>query len=544
MTVPDNSSVFATYVDSQRTVSTPAWAKAATGTNYDSPFIPVFLEREIAANGVNCGMIGHAVGDTMVSQWAVGSTNHNKFLSTIAAAGGGFESLHWHLGGTDSAAGTAPATYKTALTAILDGFKPSNTVIGTSYPEILTATGNRRAGSNNTAASVQAIRKATKEIVATRTKGFYFEPHDIELGDNVHQNSNGDLYYARGLHRALNAQRAGLSVAGPVIASATRASNSLDIVLPVTLPAGATALTLLGSPKSRFAVYPTGTVPVEAGTGALAISNVSVSTNPVRITLTLAADPGNTAALDVYAFIYPDPVANGALDMVRDDYVADGITYGRQLEATTSGALVVAAPGGGTVVPGDPAVGDVIQMNVYNSIVDAGTVASAGAGWNDLDQSMYPASTPKSLTNSTGAATNAKASITNATAKSTIQDTTAYPAVVPKAVADTYIYMDKANLLSNGASTLGKVDITGLVDTAVYTVQVFAFRVNTASRLENITVAGVTKSPNVGTGGTPTAWTAEYTGVQSTGGLISVQATQNGSENYAYIAAVKLTRTA
>lgn len=126
---------------------------------------------------------------------------------------------------------------------------------------------------------------------------------------------------------------------GPTITAARRAAGSKNIVLQVSYPNGGSALSMVGAPASRFKVYPAGTV-----TGALAFdATTPITLGASTITLALAADPGDVA-LDVYAFLVPDPVPNGAADMIYDNVTdGDGITVGRHLAANLA-PIAVARP--------------------------------------------------------------------------------------------------------------------------------------------------------------------------------------------------------
>lgn len=334
LTPSPNSSMYARYTDSGRTVSTPHWATPAVSTDYDNIGAVTFLNLEVAKHAVNCAIVGHAVGATKISEWQPGQQYHTELLAVLDAVGG-FETLYWHLGGTDAQAPTPAATYKAGVKTFLDSLVSHNVARGSNYNEILTSTGTRTGTDVYT--NVQSLRVAVKQLASERTNAFYSEPHDYSIGDTVHQNSDGAVSLAKAIHRASNAKLAGQSVAGPVLVSGVR--SGANVTLTATLPAGATALAIAGTPAIKFQVYPTGVAPTTDKAAALAISSATVSGN--TITLVLAAVP--TTGLDVYYNIYPDYNTNGTDNNTTDNYTADGITYGRMLEPTTSGPIQVAA---------------------------------------------------------------------------------------------------------------------------------------------------------------------------------------------------------
>lgn len=375
--IPAFGAVYARYTDGARTVNTPAWALVASSSNYDSAFLAEFLNNEISNSGVNCAVVGHAVGSTKVADWAVAGANYNDLVAVLDAVGG-FEAFYWHLGGTDAQDGTTYADFKSGVEAIFTGLESHNAVLGGAFARVMTATATRLLNGDTTA-NVQNIRRAMKDAAAGMTLGFYSEPHDVIVGDNVHQTELGNVRLARATHRAFNAKRASLSAAGPVIASAVRATSSADVVLTVTLPAGATTLAAIGSPAERFIVYPAGATPVAAGTGSLPISSIAVGTS--TITLTLSSTPSNAQALDVYVFNFPDPSgANAAANDVRDDYTADGIAVGRQIEPTTSAAITAPAPGGAPSAPFVDTFTEADATNLSAHTSDSGHTWAAASG--------------------------------------------------------------------------------------------------------------------------------------------------------------------
>ncbi|WP_137898362.1 sialate O-acetylesterase [Sphingomonas sp. 2SG] len=323
VSIEPNSAVFARYSDSSRSVTTPAWAVPADSSNYDSTFVAEFLRRQVADRGVNCGVIGHAVGATAISTWQPGQTN-NADLRAVLEAAGGFEAFYWHQGGDDAGGGTSAAAYQTGLSGIFGDLAARNAARGSSFERYVTTMATRTSGGAGSTASVQTIRKAALDWSASNG-ATYLEPHDVVLEDAVHQGQPGSITLARHLHRATTAA----TDQGPTIVSGTRSG------VAITLTTSA-AVSLVGSPTDRFAVF-------AAGTSATALAIASLAASGTKITVTLSADPGSTA-LDLHWLRHPDPSGSGAAaNMIYDTYNADGISIGRQLQPTLSGPVGIAA---------------------------------------------------------------------------------------------------------------------------------------------------------------------------------------------------------
>lgn len=330
--------VYATYADT-RTVTSPAWALPADGSNYDATAVAELLRLQVAEKGVNWGFVGHSVGGSSVNGWQPGNTHFNNLLPILAEVGG-FESWWSYLGGTDAGAGTTGAAYKTGLTNIFNELVNRNLIRGASFQRYITIAATRLAGGDGTAAQVTALRVAGKDWAA-ENGGVYLEPHDITLLDDVHQDQAGGVTLARHLFRAMSA-----GDVGPTITVGSRAGTV--ITLPVQHASGATALVRAGTAAGRFAVYQMGTL-----TSALALAStdpVVVSAN--SITLNLAADPGNSVALDVYALRHPDPSGSAAQSsMVYDNRNPEGFAYGRHVQPTHTPVQIAAPDGSSSPAP-------------------------------------------------------------------------------------------------------------------------------------------------------------------------------------------------
>ena len=366
------SGMFAAYTDSSAAnggYQSPAWAPPADGGNYGSTFAAEFLRRQVAASGVACGLVGNAVGSTQIAAWQPGQPN-NVLLRSILDAVGGFEAFYWHQGGDDAGAGTSLATYKANLDAMFSDVASHNAVFGSNFTKLLTAMATRTSSGAGTTASVQTIRQAQKQWAATNG-GIYLEPHDVTLADGaVHQDQAGNITLAQHAHRAL-LPSLGLTGndTGATLGTPSRASGSAVVYIPVSLPSGATKLVLMGNAYKRFTVYPAGTL-----TGALAVSSLTYDSANTRLVLTLSAAPADSQALDVYAFVHPDPSGADYLnDMIRDDRVdGDSITVGRSLEPSTAGPVTcpaIAASGAAPVntaaptISGTPQVGQTLTAS-------------------------------------------------------------------------------------------------------------------------------------------------------------------------------------
>ena len=353
----------------------PADGYASQGSYYGSAFLAEFLRLEVAAAGVNCGVIGHAVGGTGISSWEPGSSTaqtacYGQLATTLAAAGGAWEAMIWMQGHSDSGGGTTNANYQSALTTAFAGFAALNSQ--PSFAKYLASIPNIDSSAWGTPAAIMTIRQAAAAWCAANS-ATYVQPEDLDLIDGVHETMAGAVTLARHFYRATRPE---LGLAsndnGPIITGATRAANSLDIVLPVSLASGAT-LASVGAPGSRFKVFPTG-----ATSGALALNSAApITVGPNTITLHLAADPGNATPLDVYAFYPPDPSYTGEADCIYDTNASDGdgLTTGRQLAATILTPITAAAP-----VPSVPV--NTAAPAITGSSAAIGLLTAGTGSWN------------------------------------------------------------------------------------------------------------------------------------------------------------------
>jgi len=454
VTISPNGALYAAVDDTSITVATAAWALPSDSGPYTSTFAAEFLRRQVASYGVACGLVGYAKGDTAISDWASGTAQRNKLLATLDAVGG-FEAFYWHQGGNDAGAGTTKATYKAALDNLFADLAAHNPIFGTNFTKSITAMATRLAAGAGTVATVQAIRQASKEWAAANS-GIYLEPHDLNLEDSVHQGQPGNIVLAQHLHRAFASNDIGPSLGTP-----TRAAGSAVISVPVSLPTGATSIVLTGSPQTRFTVYPSGTT-----TGALTVSSLAWSAATQSLELTLSSAPADSQALDVYAFLHPDPSGTTAnANMIRDDRMEDGISVGRSLEPTTAGPVVCAAVGPATA-PAQMSAPTLAAIDASIAVTRAADPSNGGSAitgydlrystdestWTTVAMTTNP-HTVSGLTNATlyYVQTRANNAIGNGAWSASASATPA--AVVSAPLSDTFAATDGTNLSAHAADT-------------------------------------------------------------------------------------------
>ncbi|MBB5714767.1 LamG-like jellyroll fold domain-containing protein [Sphingomonas aerophila] len=339
-----NTSIYAAPLEPTQTAYTPSWGANVDGTTgYNSAFAAEFLNRQIAAAGVSCALVGYARGSQSITVFVPGGADNGGLRAALDAVGG-FETFIWMQGHTDAKNGMASATYQTNLTSLFADVTAHNATLGSNYDKLIGSIPNINSTSWGTSAQIQAIRNASAAWAAANG-GVSINANDIDLYDGVHESQAGAITLADHFYRA---SRSGLGLAhndaGPAISSATRAAGSANVVLTISLPSGATALTSVGSPASRFAVFASGST-----SGGLALdATTPISISGSTITLKLAAVPADSQALDVYAFYPPDSSNAGQANVIYDNNTdGDGITRGRQLMATLA-AVTAAAPVPGT----------------------------------------------------------------------------------------------------------------------------------------------------------------------------------------------------
>lgn len=349
VTIPANAACFAQALEPSATAAPlPSWGLIAEGSSgpYNSAFAAEYLGKRIAATGVNCGLIGYARGAASITRFIPGGADNAGLRAALDAAGG-FETFIWMQGHTDARDGMSGATYQGHLTTLFNDMTARNAIRGSNYDKLLGSIPNISSTAWGAPAQILAIRNAVASWVLANG-GSRINAQDINLYDNVHQSQIGSVTLADHFYRA---SRPGLGLAGddtgPSLASGSRAAGAVDIVLPVSYPTGASAMSGVGSPASRFSVFNTGTM-----TSALALdSTTPITIGASSITLKLASAPADSQALDVYAFA-PIDAAGADANAIYDNHTdGDGITRGRQLMATVAPIDVAAPGGGGTPTP-------------------------------------------------------------------------------------------------------------------------------------------------------------------------------------------------
>jgi hypothetical protein len=301
---------------------------------YDSAFAAEFLNLQVAAAGVNCAQVGCPVGSTSITAW-IGTGAQVSTLHGLLDAVAGWEAFIWMQGHSDSLAGMSNATYQADLGTLFADITPHNAVRGSSYDKYLASIPNN-GGSWGTPSQITVIRNASSAWAAANG-GTYVAPEDLNTVDGTHPNQHGALVMAQHFHRAMR-PALGLTHgdAGPAISSASRASGSANVVLTMSLPTGATAMSFIGSPGGRFFVASPNSQNLKR-----IISSLSISGS--QITLALATAPPNNEPLDVW-FARPFDPTDSSADMVYDNNVdGDGITTGRH-PVVSLAATTVAAP--------------------------------------------------------------------------------------------------------------------------------------------------------------------------------------------------------
>lgn len=340
LTPPANGSCLAGYGGGSPsytpTVSTMPWQQFADGGTYDAPFGSELLRAQISASGVNCGLIGHAVGSTAISSWANGQANNTYLKSVLARAGGAFEAFVWFQGHSDSGAGTAKAAYKTALSALMADIASVNSFASfgkyvASIPYLATTGWGKYS-------AISAIRQAAGEW-CSENGAIYVNVDDLSTADGVHQDFAGGVTCARHFHRAMRGQDSGFRVT-----SASRVGAV--ITCTVAHGSGGSDFSAVGSLVNRVHVFDSGSL-----TALRRVSSFA-KVNSTSFTLTLEQDPGDGAALDLWFFpATANAVSNnGNTDYLVDNLVAgDGFTTGRILEATITAPINVPLVSGGTI---------------------------------------------------------------------------------------------------------------------------------------------------------------------------------------------------
>lgn len=324
ITPPANGSLLARYRWGQGENLAPEWGLTNGGSgSYRGAFAGEILNRQIAASGVNCAIVGCAEGGATVATFLPGAENGINLFNVLAAVGG-WEAMIVHIGGSDFTSGTLPDDYASRLHAILDAVTAANAVRGSDYQLVVTAMASRQ---GTISEDVLSIRIKAEEVADMRG-GVYLEPRDVALVDTVHQTQAGNVTLARATDLALTGAHH-----PPEIIEVTRDGAVLTLIGEVHAPA--TQLALQGLWTSRIRVY------AEGNATQLPISNLT--TSGTTITATLASDPGDVE-LTVWIYRHPDPGSP------HNHNIHDNYTIPRHLRPSTA-PFVIPASGPPPVLP-------------------------------------------------------------------------------------------------------------------------------------------------------------------------------------------------
>ncbi len=327
--------VYATFTDTGGALVPAAWAAPLDGSSYDSAFVADFLNRTVEAMGCNWFVAGAPVGSQPIANFVPGGSR-NAGTRAVMSAIGGFEEVIWYQGHSDAKVGSSSSYYQAQLTALFNDFTAYNGVRGSSYRKAVATIGAINSALWGTPFQINTIRSAARAWAAANGAA-YVGANDFTLVDGVHQTQAGNLALVRHFYRALRN-----SDVGPSLGAGTRPNGSLVVTIPVSFPAGATALTTVGSFAPRLKLFLAGT------TSPVALTSVSVGA--AAITANLQYDPGNGAAFDAYAY-FPNETGNAASDgNVYDDHVGDTFGVGRQLQVNSTPAIVAAPTPGGPII--------------------------------------------------------------------------------------------------------------------------------------------------------------------------------------------------
>ena len=333
ISIPANGRVLASWGGTGGAADNTAssWMTVADATvgnsRANSAGVAELLNLQIAASGVNCGVIGHAVGATAISSWLPGQANHTELARVIALAGGAFEAMWWFQGHSDAQGAALYSTYKANLATF---FASMAGLSSRSFTKYLSAIPNINYVGWGIFRERMRLRKAQQDW-ADENGGTYLSFADIELVDGVHQTQAGAKRIARHFHRATRPEF-GLAGndSGPLVTGVTK--SGVDLTLAIDMPANASGLSSIGSPATRFQVIAAGDV----NAAAFALDGTTpITVGSSSITLKLASDPGNVA-LEVFPMGAQPAVNDGSLSVVYDNASADGdgIGVGRQLFAS------------------------------------------------------------------------------------------------------------------------------------------------------------------------------------------------------------------
>lgn len=387
VTVDSNSAVCARFDDApgyMPAAATMPWsvpADVANGAGPNSVGVGEFLNQMIALTGVNCGAIGYSQSGSGIESYYDGQQNWTRLHETLARAGGAFEGFIWGQGHSNSVPGLPPAAYGVALTTLFDQLSAINRFGGFGgfggYGRYVWTIPAYHSQDWGTPWQVSRIRQGAQDWCGTNG-ATYVHMDDVALIDGVHEGQAGARTMGQHMARAMREQYGASGGLGPAPLSASRSGKVITLILS---DVGQNALSLIGTAGNRIFIFPRGranSALTQVNDNRFPVASVA-SPDGTTLTITLADDPGDGHALDLWLY-WPSGPANAAIDNIYDDRTdGDGINSGRILQANfapiqiappTAGGTVTAPPGGFVVLPSPFAMTE----------TDASYTASDGGG--------------------------------------------------------------------------------------------------------------------------------------------------------------------
>lgn len=175
--------------------SSGTWAAMPTTGNGANEF----AAQLIAQYGCPVGLLGYAVGGTLISQWDQSTDAYPRnAIKAVTDSGGAVEYVLWAQGEADGSAGTAQATYETGLTNVIANFRAqiTNRSTKTNLPILVSTLGRGTAiGTDAQSSAIRAAQFAIAGSVADVYVGA--ETLDLPLADTVHYSSAGYVTHGK-----------------------------------------------------------------------------------------------------------------------------------------------------------------------------------------------------------------------------------------------------------------------------------------------------------------------------------------------------------
>lgn len=385
--------------------TTPAsWSLVGDSTPYKSSQASEFLRLVALSSGVNAALIGHAVSVTTLSAWLPGQGLNTTLKTVLSQAGGAFGGFLWLQGSEDAASATVQASYLSGLQTFFSDLAASFPSLA--FCRLLSSVPAFGATTQGSVLALETIRAAALSYQASDPLSAHVDGLDVTLGtDLFHPTQAGGVTFARHFYRSWRRLRLGATGnTGPRLVSATRASNSAQIVVTLSQGAG-TDLVLSGVALNQFEVFASGDTATP-----LALTSL-VKLSPTSLQLTLTSAPANSVALDVRyrdAFLDTSVIVSNSVTDNWAGYGDDGVTSPTAVRLLAA-PVAVAAPGGGTgggsgafpaIAPAlvahyDASASGVLFSDAALSVAQT-TASGVVAGWMDSS------STAAHLTNTVG----------------------------------------------------------------------------------------------------------------------------------------------